>query len=387
VLRTANPVRYALIIAFLVCLAAASISFAAEIAPTNFYVNNITGSDSYDGRSAVPTVDGNSGPCRTIMEAVRKATVGAHISIARTGGDYLETVTIRDFKKGTPTAPLIIDGNGATVNGLVQVTADRWHLLKDDIYWMENRPGHNELSGMPNCNWLVFLKHQGWFTERQAPNIFFMDGKPAPHTNSLDTIPQGGYFYDTQSDPRRIYVRLPAGRKLEDVKLEFPQNQGVTIADDYVIIRNLRSIYSIDDGFAAKSGIGIVFENITGSYNCDQGFSMHHECVTICDGGLFERNAGCGICDVQNCTTIFRNVVVRDNMVTGALMKGLAHSFLSCKFYGNQGAQLSADDPCPVLLKDCSIDGGGGPGITGKSIRAEGCTFTNCVGMKISGAK
>lgn len=366
---------------FRMAIALAVVALLASVACAErqtVYVNNVVGSDSFNGLSPDRAGDGKTGPCASIMGALKKADVGSRISITRTGADYLETVLIKGLNKGTPADPLVIDGNGATVNGLLPIPASKWHRQSDDIYWMENGPGHNELSGMPNSNWLTHLKHQGWFAEPQAPSIFFLDGKPAPHTNSLETIPQGGFFYDTQSDPRRIYVRLPAGRKIEDVKIEFPQNQGVMIFDDYVVIRNLRSIYSIDDGFAAKSGIGLVFENITGAFNCDQGFSMHHEVVSIVDGGLFERNGGCGICDVQNCTSIFRNVIVKDNMIGGALMMGLSHSFLKCRFSGNQGAQVTASKGTSLMLVDCSVDGGGGQGIGGDQLRMVNCTLENC---------
>jgi len=84
---------------------------------------------------------------------------------------------------------------------------------------------------MPNSNWLGHLKHQGWFTEPQAPVIFFLNGKPGPNVLKLDDIPAGGFFYDTQSSPRRLCFRLPAGARLADCKLELPLNRGFYVSD------------------------------------------------------------------------------------------------------------------------------------------------------------
>jgi len=346
--------------------------------PRTFYVNNRTGADANDGLAA--TQQGDSGPLATIMEAVRKCDPGSLITIANTGLDYREGVNIEGFKKGLAERPLVINGNGCTVNGLVVVAAERWTKLKDDIYWFENRLPNGKFGIMPHSNWLASWKHQGWFDHELAPNIFFVDGRPAPHVKSLEQIPPGGYFYDTLAEPRRIYFRLPAGMtKLEEVKTEFPLNLGVYISDDYVVVRNLRSIYSADDGFAGFWGVGVVFQNIYGGYNADQGISLHATSVTLIDGGVFERNGGCGIVDVHSSTTIYRNCVIRHNYPAGAQVSGLAHQFLNCRFYGNFDNQLSNCYQSNLGLVNCLIDGRGTDnGIVMENGRLDRCTVVNC---------
>jgi hypothetical protein len=345
-----------------------------------FYVDNKTGSDGYDGLSPTPTPAEKSGPFATIMQAVKKATVGATISLANTGVDYRENVSIEGYKKGRAATPLVIEGNGATVSGLLPIPSERWTLLKDDIYWTENKLPDGKYGLLPNSNWLSHYRHQGWFTEKQAPEIFFVNGKTAPHTRTLESIPVGGFFYDTQASRRRLYFRLPAGKSLKDLTIDIPQNEGVYVSDDYVVVRNLRSIYSQDDGFSGFWGIGVVFENINGSFNCDQGFSVHGTSVSLVDGGLFERNGGCGICDVMSSTSIFRNCVVRDNMITGAMMMGLAHSFLNCRFSGNDSIQVMGSSGTAVQMVNCIVDGeGGGPtGVQIDAGRLDHCTIVNC---------
>ncbi|MCY3024498.1 MAG: right-handed parallel beta-helix repeat-containing protein, partial [Planctomycetota bacterium] len=218
------------------------------------------------------------------------------------------------------------------------------------------------------------------------------NGKAGPNVLKLDDIPGGGFFYDTQSAPRRLYFRLPAGAKIADCKLELPLNTGFYVSDDYVTVRNIASKYSQDDGFAGFWGQGVVFENINGSYNCDQGISFHGTSTTTIDGGLFERNGGCGIADVMACITVYRGVTVRNNMIAGALLAGHAHAMLGCRVYGNYRIQVETQRDTSTNLSDCLIAGEGPDKGTGASIvngRMNHCTVVNCqTGVQVSrGAK
>lgn len=353
------------------------------------YVNNSIGSDSFDGSAAKPARGGKIGPYATIVKAYQLATVGAHISIANTGSDYRETVRIEKLNKGRANAPLVIEGNGATVTGLLVIPANRWTLLKDDIYWYDGKIADGVRKLMPNSNWLGFTKHQGWFAESQAPRIFFLNGQAAPDVLELAAIPQGGFFYDTQVEPRRVYFRLPAAKALQDCRLELPQNEGVYINDDYVTIRNLASKYSMDDGFSGFGAQGVVLQNINGSFNCDQGVSFHHISTTFIDGGLIEHNGGCGIADVQSCISIYRNVMVRDNMFNGALLSGTAHTMMNCRINGNADEQVAVTAGASVNLSNCLIIGSGKPGWTSVGAklnygRLDHCTIINCdIGVKV----
>jgi hypothetical protein len=356
------------------------------------YVNNATGSDAWDGLGPVPA-DGGSGPVATITRGIALAPTGALISIANTGKDYRESVRVDGHAPAKPDAvgprpargvaglPLVLDGHGAAVSGLVTVPAERWTRHADDVVWFENRDADGKAGPMPNSNWLGFQRHQGWFTEPQAPEIFFVDGQPAPHVKSLEAIPPGGFFYDTLAKPRRLYFRLPAGKALADLCIDVPLNEGVFIDADYVVVRNLQSRYSQDDGFAGFWGYGVVFENCNGSFNCDQGISLHGTSVTLIDGGLFERNGGCGIADVMSCTTIYRNCVVRDNKIAGAVLNGAMHSLSHCRFGGNEGAQVAADQGAFVYLHNTVVDGAASL----LHARVERCTVTGALTLRAGG--
>lgn len=377
--------RFVLLVMFM--LVALQAAVGAD--PTTVYVNNCVGADANNGLAAQQKSDGGDGPVATITRALALVPVGGCISIANTGRDYREAVSVQKLFKGRAATPLVIDGHGATVSGLMTIPAARWTQVKDDLYVYAGGRAGGVRAPMPNSNWLAFTRHQGWFTEPQAPRIFFLNGAPAPHVTRLADIPPGGFFYETQ-DGRKVYFRLPAGKALSDCAIDIPQNTGVLVDDDYVVVRNLASRYSQDDGFSGFWGIGDVFENCNASDNCDQGFSFHGTSVTVIDGGVIERNGGCGIADVMSSFTVYRNVVVRDNMFAGALLQGLGHSLLSCRFSCNRGPQVSAEKGAVANLTNCLIVGDPAAGATiGIQLdrgHLDRCTIINCVdGVLING--
>ena len=360
---------------------AISLSCKADIVQKPvIYVNNKIGDDTFDGLTATRGNTVKSGPLASIMEAVRKAPVGACISIANTGDDYRETLKIESFNKGRAANPLVIDGHGATVNGLVAIPTQSWIPIKDDIYAFDGLMPNGKRMVMPNSNWLSHLKHQGWFDEApQVPQIFFINGKLAPHTKELANIAPGGFFYDSQVVPRCLYFRLPQNGKLADQRVEIPLNEGVYVSDDYVVVRNLRSIYSQDDGFYGFWGIGVVLENIYSGYNCDQGISFHGTASTTVDNALIEYNAGCGIADVMSCSGIYRNIVVRNNFPTGGLFQGLAFTLLNCRFENNCGLQVKSEYATSLNMVNCLVDGNGQfDGIELVGGKLYRCTVVNC---------
>ena len=411
-----NPSLLFLASLILTILASPGLS-AEERAPSTWtiYVNNKTGSDESDGRTEQPSGAGKSGPVATIAQALKLVPVSGRVSLANTGEDYRESVIVKCLAKGRAKAPLVIDGNGATVTGLARAAPVRWTHVRDDIYSFANRVGGVEYTPkstyngaeirigdsvyghMPNFNWMSQWRGKGWPTERQAPEIFFLNGKPGPNVSALADLPPGGFFYDHSAKPRCLYFRLPPGAKIEDCAIDLPLNGGVNVLvdDDYVVVRNLAATYSLDDGFAGFWGIGVVFENCNGSYNCDQGISLHGTSVTIIDGGIYERNGGCGIADVMSSFTIYRNVVIRDNLICGALLQGLGHSLMNCRIYGNFSPQVNADGDGLVSITNCfvagsleagagahvgvgTVDPDGGIGIQMLRGRIDHCTIVNC---------
>ena len=393
------------------CLMAFSLMAGEQSTGGIFYVNNKTGSDDFDGRDSEPG-NNKAGPFLTIMQALKKCSVSARIEIANTGTDYRESVHIENYRKGRPDAPLVINGNGANVSGLVVIAPEQWMHLKDDIYyfankvggadykprgWFDRKIGDSYYGPMLRNVWLR-TGHQGWFTREEAPNapqIFMLDGKPGENVLKLEDLPEGGFFYDslakTLKEPAgqpALYFRLPKNRKLKDCLIEMPLNSGIYAGDDYTTIENIGSCYSSSDGFDGYWGQNVVFRNIHAFNNTEQGMSFHGNGSSFIDGGLIEHNGGCGIVDVMECTSIYRNVTVRNNHPGGVLLRGFSHAMYNCRIMENSGDQISMIPGTSVSLKNCLIAGRGpkegGCGIDINYGLIDHCTIVNCpVGVKV----
>ena len=86
----------------LFCCLAADASHARDI-----FVNNVSGSDLFDGRDA--TARNRSGPCQTIGKALRLAGKGDRIVIANTGQPYHECLSVQAGPhSGLPGEPFTI---------------------------------------------------------------------------------------------------------------------------------------------------------------------------------------------------------------------------------------------------------------------------------------
>ena len=379
-----------------------------------FYVNNKSGADDFDGRTDEP--DGNrTGPFLTITQALKKCTVSARIEVTNTGLDYRESVSIEGYRKGRPDAPLVINGNGANVSGLVVIVPGQWILLKDDIYyfvnkvggadykqrgWYDRKIGDSYYGPMPRSVWLR-NGHQGWFTRKEAPHapqIFLVDGKPGENVTTLEDLPQGGFFFDSQAKTLQepagqpvLYFRLPENRKLADCRIEMPLNSGIFAGDDYTTVENIGSCYSVEDGFDGFWGQNVVFHNVHAYNNTEQGMSFHGNGSSFIDGALIENNGGCGIVDVMSSTSIYRNVTVRNNDPNGVDLRGASHAMYNCRIIGNSGTQVTIFPGTATSgsLINCLIVGNGPKeGWCGVDInygRMDHCTVVNCpVGARVT---
>ena len=379
-----------------------------------FYVSNKSGSDDFDGRAAEP--GGNkAGPFLTITQALKQCSVSARIEIANTGIDYRESVAIEGYRKGRADAPLVINGNGATVTGLVVIVPEQWILLKDDIYyfvnkvggadykprgWFDRKIGDSYYGPMPRSVWLR-NGHQGWFTRKEAPlapQIFLVDGKPGENVTALEELPPGGFFFDSQAktlpEPAGqpvLYFRLPENRKLADCRIEMPLNSGIFAGDDYTTVENIGSCYSVEDGFDGFWGQSVVFHNVHAFNNTEQGMSFHGNGSSFIDGALIEHNGGCGIVDVMSSTSIYRNVTVRNNYPNGADLRGASHAMYNCRIIGNSGTQVTIFPGTATAgsLINCLIVGNGPKegwcGVDLNYGRIDHCTVINCpVGVRVT---
>lgn len=121
-----------------ILLALASAVLAWPAFAKDFYVNNLIGHDEQNGFTAEPDVV--DGPVASICQALKVAAPGDHIHVANTGEPYREQVSLSGCNpRGRDDRPLIISGNGATLDGTVVAAYGAWHHVRGDVFAMRPR--------------------------------------------------------------------------------------------------------------------------------------------------------------------------------------------------------------------------------------------------------
>jgi len=91
----------------------------------DIHVNNLDGDDSFTGRRAGNLSDW-SGPVRSIARALELAVQGDRIVLANSGEPYRESISLAGSRhSGDVLRPLVIEGNGAILDGSAPVPASR----------------------------------------------------------------------------------------------------------------------------------------------------------------------------------------------------------------------------------------------------------------------
>jgi hypothetical protein len=266
------------------------------------YVNNVRGSDQADGLA--PRLAAGHAPVLTLAKAVSLLRTSDTMVIANTGKPYRGAIHL--FKQGgTPARPLVIEGNGAIIEGLGAVRPEDWRKEPD---------------GLLSTPWGHWLGFAAFVNGRVPAHMVEVKSRPA----FADVAPGTGAWC---SDEKRGYFRLPQGKALADLRLELPYEfNGVTIHESsYVTVRNLHVRYFADDGFN-EAGVceGLVFENVEASYNGDQGMSAHNAVSATVRNAHFHHNHD-GIADTQYSQTMYHGLRVHDNWRYGALFQGGYH--------------------------------------------------------------
>jgi len=114
------------------------LAFAAGLATRasarDIFVSNFAGDDRHDGR-AIQSVLPSGGPVRSIAKALRLAAAGDRIVIQNTGQPYRAALSLIGSRHGgSLRGPLVIEGNGATIDGSVPIADDAWSPLSDDVF-------------------------------------------------------------------------------------------------------------------------------------------------------------------------------------------------------------------------------------------------------------
>ena len=123
------------------------------------YVDNVSGDDSFDGSSPAGAREERAGPVRTISRAVRVAGEGSRIVLVRTDRPYRESFTLGGGGQNN----LVLQGNGAVIDGSLPIPVDAWEHFRDDVFRFRPR----------------------WMAHQQL----FLDGIPLDRRRRTDNVP------------------------------------------------------------------------------------------------------------------------------------------------------------------------------------------------------
>src|SRR5688572_23778353 len=117
----------------LLIVVAGTLSMVGPAIARDVFVNNVAGNDRLDGRSANGEAEG--GPVRTLERALRLVDRGGRVVLANTGEPYREMISLSDVHhRGHSDQPLVIAGNGATLDGTVTAAPGAWRYENDHIF-------------------------------------------------------------------------------------------------------------------------------------------------------------------------------------------------------------------------------------------------------------
>lgn len=178
---------------FAFVLAAASGGVAAEGA--DVFVDNLTGSDIFDGRVSKP-MDAASGPVRSLRRAMQIAQYGDRVILTRPGAVYYDSLSLTGPRNsGSKNFPFTIIGNGATLSGMRAVPPEGWQKAGSDLwkltltrkgYYRLFRDGQPLIAAKPYEGERISLESLsvGQWTA-QAGSLYYRGDGEAPSTQSF----------------------------------------------------------------------------------------------------------------------------------------------------------------------------------------------------------
>jgi hypothetical protein len=280
------------------------------------------------------------GEFTTIAEAVAEVRPGDTIQLVPGSGPYREELRIPI--SGRAGQPITFDGGGEAISGadpipFVRDVSGKWvaDLASFHARWKERRGFELE-----NGRWIL---------------------KPVPEALPFALIYEGARVWqDVQTGALIDYATLREGQDrlelnpgVDPKKWEISIRQSVVVIHDvsYHTYRNLIAEGSLNDGINLH-GVGreLVFENVTGRNNFDEGFSAHDSINCRIQGGAFWGNDN-GIVNVHDSVCFARDLTVYDNAGYGIYVKEGKGAFEDClsrnngvvQFRLRQGAKITVN--------------------------------------------
>lgn len=279
-------------------------------------------------------VDTVHGPYKTIAAAIKAARAGDTVKL--TPAIYKESIVLHD-KGGELARPIIIDGQGSTLDGSDDLDLAQWEFLSNNVY----KKVH--LMRMDDAilgRWFFLLDGKMQRMGRCSK------GPSAPLKKPADL---GDNEWTFVKEEDAFYLRVKPGTKVAAPM----RSSGVAMSGNnkHLIIRNIISTHVYNDGFNIHGwSRDVRFENIK-AFECgDDGVSAHGECEYESDGLEIARCAT-GITDTVFASTHYRNVTIRE-------CDGFDLYFLTCNAHSITDAVIHSRAANALVIDGGRYNGG-----------------------------
>ncbi len=330
----------------------------AGVAPgRSLYVDPRNGSDASDGLVAEPA--GASGPVATIKRAVALAQPGDVILLIPGASPYYEQVFFAD-KSGGEGEPIVLDGQGATIDGTVPIQPEEWERVSAGLYKSTVIPEVYCYKANPAYVGRFFFVWEGKINRMGRS----LKGPKTPYKKP-DELSPGEWTY--VEEEKAFYVRVADGIPLEEAPIRVPKIvSGVQITGNchHLTIRNVKVTHVINDGFALTTGgnkestvRNIRFENIVAEECGDDGLSAHGDCEVFVDG-FFSRANSTGYCSQG--VSMNRRVRMEEIHGVEIFPIGGRHEFIDTVVIGHAAQPVTVEVAAPfttseLIMENCLI--------------------------------
>lgn len=284
------------------------------------------------------------GAYRSIQSAINAAQPGDVIKLEPKAAPYNETVVFRN-KSGTVEQPIILDGQGATLNGSQPLKAAEWEKTETGAYRSTSFWENNKLANSAVGRFYFIMNDSANRMGRSAK------GNSGRFKAVADLKP-GEWTYDVKE--KIFYILPPTGQSIEDVRAPLRSN-GVAINGDCenLVIRNITATHVWNDGFNIHGrSRNIRFENISAVECGDDGISAHGDCHISVDGFVSRRNST-GMCHINQSQSDNRNLTLEDNLGYSIyLLDDSKHTIKDTVVRSTRGTAFHATRKTEVTMSD-----------------------------------
>ncbi|MCB1231263.1 MAG: right-handed parallel beta-helix repeat-containing protein [Verrucomicrobiae bacterium] len=302
---------------------------------TDLYVDPKTGNDAADGDAAAPL--------ESIAMAIKRAIAGDTIYLVHHGERWTDLPTFHS-KSGEPGKPIVLDGQGAVLDGSEPLDPAQWTDLGDGLFSSDTLLGD---AGRAIIDRFYFL-----IDGRMNRMGRSLKGPKEPWKAPADLVP-GEWCWVEETNT--FYLRIEAGQALAEAKIALPRKtNGVAISGDcsHLVIRNVTATHVQNDGFNIHGKTRDVrFENVKAIECGDDGISAHGDCWIEIDGMVSTGNST-GVCHVNNSHSIASNLTLFGN-------HGFEYFVLDTGHHELRDSHIRADAFQSVVINGAREEGGG----------------------------